>query len=86
MGKYVVVIHSSGEQFKIWDSEKFIILVNQLINKYSFDIYLIGSTKDLELGQKIIEGTARKEKMLNLSGQLYFPDLIDLVNGAFFVV
>jgi heptosyltransferase-2 len=64
---------------KQWPVEKYAELAGQLVNK-GYQVWVIGSSKEEDLGQKIIDGLTASA--FNLCGKTSLVDVVDLLSCA----
>lgn len=70
---------------KRWPTNYFAKLADLLVQR-NYQIIILGSAKDTEISQAIIDAVAHKAGVFDLCGKTNLTDVIDLLGGAFRVV
>lgn len=84
-GRYLIIAPSSVWQTKRMPVEKFCSLIDLLATKTDRSVVLIGSAKDNELAEEILEKIIHKN-IYNYCGQTTLKELAYLISGAACVV
>lgn len=66
-------------KMKIWPSEKYVNLINKIIETYNPDIFLIGGKDDYEYNQTIKNHFLKNDKIQNIAGTLSVKHTIELM-------
>jgi len=82
-----ITIHATSSP-KGWRKEKridskiFFEVINNLVIKYDFNIFLLGSSEDFTYNENLKKNVSREEKIYNLSGLMSIQQLSVLIDKA----
>lgn len=79
--EYIVIVPGAQEKSRRWSEEKFIELIKSLLNNFTFDIVLAGSSSENKITEKIAE-QINSERILNLAGKTSLPELGKIISKA----
>lgn len=81
--RIIAVSPGARSKIKRWGSDRFLNIVNKLIEEFKYKVVLIGDKGDLELSKEIMSAlveNGRDRSLLNLIGQTTLPQLAYLLN------
>lgn len=77
-----IVIHPGGPmQQKRWSTDNYVNLINQILDMFDSQIYLIGGKDESELVKSIISDVSN-ERITDLSGKLSLAELVGVLKKA----
>ena len=79
-GNYAIMHPGASWKYKRWKAENFRIIGKYLYDRYKLRTILIGTTDEMELGEKICLGN--KEIFINVIGQCSLRESILLINNS----
>lgn len=84
--KFILVCPGAGAPNRCWEVEKFMSLVEKLIETYGMKVVLVGNAKEKQRCAHIKQNSKYSERIMDLSGKTTLLELISCVNQAEFVV
>jgi ADP-heptose:LPS heptosyltransferase len=82
---YIVIFHGASRPEKIWNYENFCEVSKFLVSEYSFNIALVGSSKELEASNKI-SGNLPPKNIFNLTSKTSLTDLVKIIANSEFLI
>lgn len=83
--KYILVNPGASDHKRIWPTEKFILLIMHLLEKYDFYIILCGSNKDRKI-TNLIKKSIHNKRLLDFAGTTNINEFLEIVRLSQFVV
>lgn len=81
---YFIIFPSAGQDYRTWESDKFIEMINFIQKDSGLICVLAGSNMDMEKSQKI--ESAIKNEVVNLTGKTSLAELTELIRSASFLL
>lgn len=82
---FIIVAPGSGRKERNWEFEKFIVIINRLIEYTNETIYILGGKSERDLGEKIKQ-EIQADRVIDLTGKLNFTEFINTVSKACLVI
>lgn len=85
-GDYCVVCPGASTFVKCWPIQRYIALIDILIEKYNLDVHLCGGTQEKTFAETILKGSKYADRLFNHLGETTFSEWSSIVQFAKLVV
>lgn len=82
--KYVTVTIDSTSTKRRWETDKFIQVINYLLNKYDYSICITGGKEAEALYNRYVGKIEQSERVFNYIGKTSFDEWVELIRGSSF--
>lgn len=82
---YIVIFPGANHKKRRWSVKKFVNVVNDILEKYKFDIVIAGSSEDSILADQILLQSDIK-RVKNFTGKTSLPELAKLISDAILLI
>jgi ADP-heptose:LPS heptosyltransferase len=79
---YVAFFIGARDEFRRWSEDNFSNLINLILDKYTFQILILGGQSEFLKGENILMRIKKPEDVTNLCGQSNILELLELINNA----
>ena len=85
-GRYCVICPGASMPMKKWPIDRFVQIINEIVEKYKMDIYLCGGKGEEILGEQIIKGTKYPARLHNKIGITTYKEWASIIQYSSFVL
>ena len=82
---YIIISPGAGYPSKLWYADRWKEVLNFLIEKFSYNVYITGNRNEFEYNESLINGLNSK-RIKNIAGKINLLELSYLVRGSRFVI
>lgn len=84
--KYFVIAPGGSYQAKKWENEKYVYVLNYILEKKNIKGYILGSVSDSQDNDLIYQKVSYPDKIVNYTGRTALIESIEIIRGADFVI
>ena len=83
---YIVICPGASQITRQWEPQKFIMLIDCLLQKNTFKVILVGTTKEKPICQRIKEKVLVSESVFDLCGKTTISQLFSVIGKSKFLI